>query len=414
MIKYVSLINPASSALMFIDNRLSFDNYRGIESSQHNRYNSDDLYHILSILNNHTCSKGVLRIRTTDTSKRPFNLEEEIPYAQFCDEAKKVTGIGTQDAMRKNLFVDWHRMGFINRFDRNMNFIEPYQRSSIWYVSLTTLGQRFINETNQLERQFLFSKGLDNLLSGFIETTLNLLSDYSLKSIDFYEFMFFVTAINAPNYGISISECADLILDYRRLTRIQKSSVLDVLNSQLNPNLFQGNKLNKRDFHNWKNKNQQIWYLFDSVVFFNIEKGQSTETLKLVDSSNASSYGRKKMQRSNRAKTDYFQLHGIKKTLGYELDHIIPLMAATNISEFHYLDTWKNLLYIDGKTHAVKTQSGSKFCVLRIQDNDYQNLLLFDYQNNYLPIRHGIEGLFNPDNIPMMLGYNSDFLEQVQ
>ena len=34
MIKYVSLINPASSALMFIDSRLSFDNYRGIESSR--------------------------------------------------------------------------------------------------------------------------------------------------------------------------------------------------------------------------------------------------------------------------------------------------------------------------------------------------------------------------------------------
>ena len=240
------------------------------------------------------------------------------------------------------------------------------------------------------------------------------MSDYSLKSIDFYEFMFFVTAINAPNYGISVSECADLILDYRKLTRIQKSSVLDILNVQLNPNLFQGSKLNKRDFHNWKNKNQQIWYLFDSVVFFNIEKGQSTETLKLVDSSNDSSYNRKKMQRSNRAKTDYFQLHRISKTLGYELDHIIPLMSATNISEFHYLDTWKNLLYIDGKTHAIKTQSGSKFCVLGIQDNDYQSLLLFDYQNNYLPIRYGIEGLFNPDNIPMMLSYNSDFLDQAQ
>lgn len=415
MANYVASINPASSALRFLDSRLSFDNYRGIESSQHNRYDSDDLYHILNTLNKYTCNRGFLRIRTTDTSKRPHNLDEEVPYAQFCHEAKEITGIGTQDAMRKNLFVDWHRMGFIDRFDKHMNCIAPYQRSSISYVSLTDLGRMFIHEKNQLERQFLFSKGLDNLLSGFIETTLNLLSDYSLKNIDFYEFMFFVTAINAPNYGISISECSELILDYRRLTRMQKNSVIDTLNSQLNPNLFQGSKLGKRDFHNWKNKNQQIWHLFDSVIFFNIEKSQSIENLKLVDSSssNASSYDRRKMQRSNRAKTDYFQFHKVNKTLGYELDHMVPLMDATSIAEFHYLDTWKNLLYIDGKTHAIKTQSGSKFCFLHIKDQDCRNLFLYDYQNNYLHIRHNYEGLFDPTNIPTMLNYNSDFLNKV-
>lgn len=50
---------------------------------------------------------------------RPHNTEEEGIYAEFCNEAKNLVEIGTQDAMRKNLFVDLHRMGLIERYDKN-------------------------------------------------------------------------------------------------------------------------------------------------------------------------------------------------------------------------------------------------------------------------------------------------------
>ena len=44
---YVSAIHPGNKALEFIDNRLLDDNYRGTESSEHNRYDMEEIYNIL-------------------------------------------------------------------------------------------------------------------------------------------------------------------------------------------------------------------------------------------------------------------------------------------------------------------------------------------------------------------------------
>lgn len=86
---FVGDIDPANKALAFIDYRLSFNSYRGMESSQHNRYQIDDVYNILKILNDMRPNKGLLQIRVGDSSKRPSNLPQERDYAEFCNKAKK-------------------------------------------------------------------------------------------------------------------------------------------------------------------------------------------------------------------------------------------------------------------------------------------------------------------------------------
>ena len=129
MHKFVSHIDPSNKALQFIDDRLADDNYRGNWSSQHNRYTMEDTVDIMRLMYEHVKMKLML-IRTTDISKRPSNTEEEKTFAEFCNKAKEKVGIGTQDAMRKNLFPDFHRMGFIERYDNNKVRIDPLSTKS--------------------------------------------------------------------------------------------------------------------------------------------------------------------------------------------------------------------------------------------------------------------------------------------
>ena len=46
---------------------------------------------------------------------------------------------------------------------------------------------------------------------------------------------------------------------------------------------------------------------------------------------------------------------------GFELHHIVPLLYATNRNQFDVLDTWKNMIYIDGFTHNIITQTKTLF-----------------------------------------------------
>ena len=168
MTNIVSNISSPNPALQFIDKRILSDNYRGEYSSQHNRYTMKQQVKILELLAEYSSHENLIQIRTTDLSKRSYDLPEEKEYAEFCHKVKQETGIGTQDAMRKNLFVDFHRMGLIKRYDKNKDPVEPYVRKAIKYVSLSSEGLKLIKENNFLKQYFLFSKAVDKLLGGYI------------------------------------------------------------------------------------------------------------------------------------------------------------------------------------------------------------------------------------------------------
>ena len=102
---YVSNLNP-NAALAFIDARVNDVNYRGSVSSQHNRYDMDEIYKMLICLNRYAPHGQLLRIRDTDTKKRPGNTPDEYDYARFCEDVNATVGKGTQDSIRKNIFVD--------------------------------------------------------------------------------------------------------------------------------------------------------------------------------------------------------------------------------------------------------------------------------------------------------------------
>ncbi|AWY19802.1 type II restriction-modification system endonuclease [Moraxella bovis] len=411
MKNYVSNINLGNSSLKFIDERLQSENYRGIHLSQHNRYDLPKLIDILTLLNKHAPNQSLMQIRTTDISKRPQNIPEEQSYAEFCNEAKSLTNIGTQDAMRKNLFVDFARMGLINRYNDKKVLTDPFKRGVTKYVALSDMGVKLIDpKLDILSKNLIFSKSLNKLLTGFVEDVLSLLTNSDLKEISFDEFMLFVSAMNCNfNFSISTEQCESLIKEYRLLSRVQKNAVIDTLKSELIPDNFNGDKKDKRDYHNWANENQQIWTLFENIPFFIMEK-DSRKLILITSDVDLSKYSKSKMKRSQQAKNDYFKHHKVNKIKGYELDHIIPLLEAESVDEYRYLDNWLNLLYIDGKTHAIKSQSGSKYYIFTFDDNDYNQIYFLDTQGDKLSINNDDTALFDKNKVPKIYEYNQNFI----
>ncbi|MDR2345051.1 MAG: hypothetical protein LBE18_03205 [Planctomycetaceae bacterium] len=350
-----------------------------------------------------------MRIRDTDISKRQQNSPEEEIYAKFCEEVKNKIGVGTQDAMRKNLFVDFHRMGFINRYDKNKNNIEPLKKGNIKFVSLSSQGKKLITETDLQNRLFIFSKGLDFLLGGYINILLEIFHSkvYKINEISIYEFMFFVSAVNTNTcFNINTDECVQLMKAYRTLSRIQCRGVITYLQDLMQPKNYSGDKTKQRDFHNWKNKAEQVFSLIKQTVYFE-QRDNNIIPKEIIDSTGTTNI--KRLSRSLAAKQQYFQQHKVKKTIGFELHHIVPLSWAENLYQFKLMDEWRNMLYIDAFNHAKITQNRNRNICL---SNEDETLILSDFYGNSIRLTKLNNVLYSNVHLPAMLKYNEQILQR--
>lgn len=408
---YVRNISPGNAALEFIDARLLDDNYRGNRSSQHNRYTMDKLVTLLRTLDKYSPNFSLMPIRTTDISKRPENTAEEITYARFCGECKEAIGIGSQDAMRKNLFVDLHRMGLIQRFGIDGTPTDPFSQQRVNYVSLTRLGVSFV-EANIFDRYYVFSRGVDRLLRGFIGILLDVLRDpeYDLRHVTIYEFMFFLSAVAThTSFNISRDKAVDLIKHYRTLSPTQRRAVVETLKAKLRPELFPGSKQSKRDFHNWTNKATQVFCLLEQTAYFEkrIAERQPDKLVLRFGKGMPLGESPRGLKRSLSQKYQYFSNHDVQKTLGYELHHIVPLSWSENVQQFELLDNWQNMAYIDAKSHATITQNGNRNVVMTAEGSD---LVLSDYDEHSVPLKYQENLLYSVSQQNTMLKYNRELL----
>ena len=92
-------IDPSKECLKFLSKRILSNNYRGIQLSQHNRYDVDIISTILTEIYN-SVGLSPMRIRTTDLSKRPYNTPDETVYANFVNRLNSNLGRCTQDSVR--------------------------------------------------------------------------------------------------------------------------------------------------------------------------------------------------------------------------------------------------------------------------------------------------------------------------
>ena len=356
---------------------------------------------------------GHLTPKPTDMSKRPMNYPEEELYAQFCEEVKMKIGKGSQDAMRKNLFVDFHRMRFIDRYDKNGQRVSHEERSSIKYVSLTPLGKKLIEAKDSINKYYIFSKGLDNLIGGTVNQLIEIFtnSDYNIKNITLHEYMFFVSAIYSNySFNIDIPYCIELINSYRCLTKKQRELVIESLSETMKPRNYTGDKTAKRDFHNWINKNVQLFTLLGQTAYFELKQGSTYEDMKLSyrlkdkNDFEETTY----LERSNLPKIEYAKNHNLmQKVKGFEFHHIVPLSWSEDPYQYKKLDEWRNLLYIDGYSHSVITQSKNKYIKMRSLDI---NIILADLEGNQIDLDHNKNAKYDSNLLPEMIKYNTDLL----
>lgn len=302
--------------------------------------------------------------------------------------------------MRKNLFVDFHRMGLIVRYGLSKIPTDPLSSQRVKFVSLSDQGLRLINAETIDEQFYIFSRGVDLLLGGFINILLKLLRDpdFKLKYIEIHEFMFFASAIGTQtSFNIDSARCVELVNSYRRLSRTQRRAALETLEDKLKPEKFMGDKTSKRDLHNWRNKAEQIFNILDQTVYFEVRD----KTL----------YLRRDKMRSFSQKMRYFKKHSVDRSPGYELHHVAPLSWSESEEQFKLFDNWQNMVYISAFEHAQITQNRNRNVVMTADD---ENIILSDYSENQIYLTNRDTILYDPDKQLVMLGYNQQLLEAVQ
>lgn len=405
-------IDPSKGCLKFLEERLSVDNYRGMQISQHNRYELSHILDILSLLYKKS-GKEKMEIRTTDIKKRQFNNPNETKFAEFVHEVNIKTGRFTQDSIRKNLFVDLHRMGLINRYNAD-TLVAPNQQKKITSISISEKGIELIDDKlNILERQMIFSEAIDNLLKGFALKIMNVLSELGNK-IELLEFVFFISFLDQKigEELYSEEDIIRLVKEYRTLPVEVKNFVELQIKDYADPKKFKGNKKEKRDYHNWINESQQIFSLLDQTALYEYDKKNKTLSFRF-DKKDAlfKKSDFIKLKRSPKQKRLYFENHSVSKKIGYELHHIVPLLRAKNADHFFLLDVWENLLYIDGKKHSIISQSGNKKIVLNILENN--DIELTDLREP-LFLKFNDNVFYDPNNIEKMKNKNKNLLETLR
>lgn len=410
MIKDILTIDPSKKCFVFLYERVLSNNYRGLQISQHNRYTFEQVVGMLEILND-LVGTNKMRIRTTDLSKRPTNTPDEYTYAEYTTLVNNKYGKSTQDSIRKNLFVDFHRMGLIYRYNPNGTRNGPYERKPVSSVSLTPLAIELISkEKNSIEKYMIFSRALDNLMLGLATDFFDILAELDYLTIT--EYTFFVSFIRQElnNRHVDVDEIIEYVKEFRSLSRFQKEKAEKIIRDYCNPKNFRGNKINKRDYHNWTNESMQVFMLLNMTAYYTYnEKFQRIEFMVNENYVFTSQEDVKKLKRSINEKHRYFKEHRVSKELGFELHHIVPLLWARNTTEFFLLDKWENMLYIDAKKHAIITQSGNRHVKLRFK-KDNHNITLTDPVGSNIELTDKINVKYNYDFKRMLYDKNVDML----
>ena len=401
-------IDPSRKCLAFLADRIISNNYRGVQLSQHNRYDVAFITTMLIEMYN-LIGKERMAIRTTDLKKRHFNYPDEEIYAQYVKNVSAKLGRGTQDSIRKNLFVDLNRMGFIDRFTNKGELIRPYEKGQVKYVSLTERGLELVQNANDIfQRNLIYTKAIDTLTDSLANELLDVVSINGKLTMT--EFQFFISFIGQELNGrlYTKSELVDFVVDFRQMSGIQRRATINIVADYCIPKKFVGNKTEKRDYQNWKNETQQIFMLLDQTVLFELRQ----ETLFIRVGETGLFENDAKLKRSLKEKENYFKYHEVKKQLGFELHHVVPLLTAKSKNEFMVLDVWENMVYIDGYTHSKITCTNNRNVDLTFKDDD---IVLSDPAKivENIDCKKGANVIYNTKNKSTMKEFNSYALNHI-
>lgn len=410
----ILVINPNNLAIKFIYWRMLQNNYRGLHLLQHNRWTFEKFRAIIIAIFHSQDNNGYVRIPRGDEGK--FHLGDYSQYLElikkFQEEYKKSTNKeeGTANTIKKNLFPDLARMGVIDRYKINNNqertILKPYVKDSVDLIKFKdylNLNEKTLNDNHFLRQIYNnFSKNIYNDLPLLL---FELISDENLKGkIDEYEFLFFITWYDNfyLEYKIDKDQIKELILSWRNLSLSARNTVINFIRNWADREKWINFKKDqKRDFYNWKNQTQEIMqHIKDSEIFsLNINATQFEIFFKKQDE-------QIKRYRSETPKLEYLEKHNMKKIKGFEFDHIVPFSWSTTFEQALKICSWKNLIYIDAKNHAIKTQSNNIYVYLNSRKEINYLYLESENKKDFLFLKLNKDVYFNMNLFQELKEYN--------
>ena len=384
-------IDTKNEFLKYIVARIQRSNYRGIHISQHNRYNLELVINILNVIKNKV-GNALFEIPRGDYSEREnvktYNIDDYQNFKQITDEINSCVGRTTYNSIKKNFFVDFHRMGLITRYDKNKCPSDPKKRTTIYYASLTDEANKLLNADNVIRKHRIFTDALDkNLFNSYLSNLVDLMfnSQYKNDTISIYEFMFIFTDTN-------LDSPIKLLNEYRKLKQYQKDELLKLIQEYANPDNFIGDKTQKRDFHNWINETQQMFLLLKQTSYFQIDENNQNIAL------NIGGYGIfsiDNIKRSDKPKREYFEVHNLQKRNNFELHHVVAISKARSKQEVDLLDNVYNLIYLHKDKHLEITKQQNIHVYLKINET----LAKFcDFTSTRIQASNGEDALYSKDN----------------
>ncbi len=402
-------IKPENKFLKYIVDRIQRDDYRGVHISQHNRYDMDYMEQVFNIIYE-IAGTDKFAIPTGDY-RRNFDdndLNTKFKtYKDIVDSLHEKTGKGTFNSVKKNFSVDWDRMSFLNRYDKNEQQRDSFKGVGVHYIQLTDIAVSLIKERNILKKYKIFTDAVERLfgnrLSEIVETIYY--SDYRNTTISIYEFVFILL-----DDSLNREEKIELMQSYRELpSKTDRKKFIDKMKEYANPDNFDGDKTEKRDFHNWKNESQQILSLLKTTVYFDIVPNRF---LKLNVGTTGIFSEDMLQKRSESVKIEYFKMHGVDKENNFELHHIIPFRYARNKHEFKLIDDYKNLIYLHKNKHKEITRNRDRHVILEIEPNKLQ---LSDFDNDVIEATNDVDAKYSKKDsiLKTMFKHNKALLKSI-
>ena len=251
-LQQILAIDPNNKFIIYIVARLQRKNYRGWHVSQQNRYGLDVIKAIIESIHD------VVGTNSFSIPPGDYDKNDTLPvqHKNFEDILKKIQpriNKGTINSIRKNLFPDMDRMGFLER--------DEAVRGRGGNGKLTKQGialMRLDSESPQARKMFLV--GLEKLFGDNLPQLIKMLSmsSYWNDKIDVYELMFILSDKDKTTDKIG------MLNEYKKLDDNNKARLIILIKSY-------ADQKKERDFGNWKNQTQQMLNLMDSISY--IEAG---------------------------------------------------------------------------------------------------------------------------------------------
>lgn len=395
-------IKPGNKFLEYIVGRVTKTNYRGVHKSQHNRYDIIKLEKILKAMRD-VAGQDEFSIPSgdigVDADKLKSIADDHEQFHRVYQILKGQGVVSAPDPIRKNFFVEFSRMGFIEKYDGKGNLLDPFGRTHTKTIKLSDQGIAFLDAKTLFERHKIFTDGVEKLLgSALIELVSAIdLSNYRRDAFCFEEYTLIFS-----DEDISGTEKIMMLDEWRCLTRNEQKKALSLIKEYCTPERFDGNKSDKRDYHNWRNETQQLMGLFRSTIYFQVHDDQFSLNV-------GPDFGIFEVSRSEGVKSEYFNEHALEKEECYELHHIVPLSYVRNKEEYKLIDNYKNLIYLHKDKHKeikrdyiiFKDKYPKVYFVNRFENSD-----VISAKNNK-------DAKFNPSLLPKMKKYNSEIVKSI-